>query len=181
MKRYVAFLRGINVGNRRVAMARLVGIFSALGHSDVTTFIASGNVIFSSRLKNIGSLEAEATAALERDLGFQVATMIRAAEEVVAITQSAIFPDEDIGACNLHVGLMQGQMPTEEARKLEAVQTATDRFHVIGREFYWLCRTGISESTVWKLPEARAVQLPANTLRNMKTMRRLVEKHLTIT
>ena len=48
---HVAFLRAINVGHRRVGMDRLRKPFEALGFGDVTTFIASGNVVFSTTEK----------------------------------------------------------------------------------------------------------------------------------
>ena len=46
MRRYVAFLRAINVGGHTVKMDRLRALFAELGHGGVETFIASGNVIF---------------------------------------------------------------------------------------------------------------------------------------
>ncbi|NNK48375.1 MAG: DUF1697 domain-containing protein, partial [Gemmatimonadetes bacterium] len=46
MRQYIAFLRGINVGGHRVKMNRLGELFEELGLSNVSTFIASGNVIF---------------------------------------------------------------------------------------------------------------------------------------
>ena len=58
MPRYVAFLRAVNVGGRLVKMDELRGLFGEAGLRDVETFIASGNVIFSTT--------ATATAALEQ-------------------------------------------------------------------------------------------------------------------
>jgi hypothetical protein len=49
MPRYIALLRGINVGSRnRVAMADLRRLTEALGHTEVATYIQSGNVLFTS-------------------------------------------------------------------------------------------------------------------------------------
>jgi len=44
MKRYIAFLRAINVGGHTVKMDLLRGLFAGLGYAGVETFIASGNV-----------------------------------------------------------------------------------------------------------------------------------------
>ncbi len=52
MFHYLAFLRGINLGKRRIEMARLRTLFVELKFADVATFIASGNVIFASRRAN---------------------------------------------------------------------------------------------------------------------------------
>ncbi len=51
MPRYIAFLRGINLGKRRLPMSQLRSSFEELGFSDVKTFIASGNVVFSSNVR----------------------------------------------------------------------------------------------------------------------------------
>jgi Protein of unknown function (DUF1697) len=65
---YVAFLRGINLGNRRVKMATLAAGFEAMGFGAVSTFIASGNVLFADFL------------------GYPVDTFVRARSEVAAVS-----------------------------------------------------------------------------------------------
>src|SRR6185369_8391120 len=57
MPKYVAFLRAINVGGHVVKMDQLRALFEALGFANVETFIASGNVIFDSKSKNVAALE----------------------------------------------------------------------------------------------------------------------------
>ena len=56
MLQYIAFLRGINVGGHRVKMDRLRAIFAELGLKDVSTFIASGNVLFSTESDDVDGL-----------------------------------------------------------------------------------------------------------------------------
>ena len=70
MPRLFAFLRAINVGGHTVTMAELRGQFEALGFSDVETFIASGNVIFTSRAKGGQALERRIEARLHQTLGY---------------------------------------------------------------------------------------------------------------
>ncbi|MEI9865947.1 MAG: DUF1697 domain-containing protein [Limisphaerales bacterium] len=65
MPRYIAFLRGMNLGKRRLPMSRLKELFEELGFDDVATFIASGNVLFSSKIKNTKSLESQIAEHLE--------------------------------------------------------------------------------------------------------------------
>ena len=66
MPTHVALLRGINVGgNNKIAMADLRDTVASLGHTDVSTYIQSGNVLFTAR--NGGAQTATALAAdLER-------------------------------------------------------------------------------------------------------------------
>ena len=178
MQRYVAFLRGINLGKRRMAMNRLKALFEELGFADVATFIASGNVVFSSKAKDASRLESRIAKHLEAALGYQVDTFVRTAEEVAAIGRFDVF-DDDVrngGACN--VGFLHERLPPATARKLAAVRTENDQFRVIGREYYWFSRVGVAKSEVWKLPEVKALKLPDSTVRNMNTIRKLVAKHL---
>jgi len=89
MPRYVALLRGINVGGHVVKMDRLRTVFAAIGCSDVETFIASGNVIFSSPSGDAAALERRAEAALEEALGYEVTTFIRTPEQLQSIAIEA--------------------------------------------------------------------------------------------
>lgn len=65
--RYAALLRGINVGGHRVKMDRLRGIFEEFGFAEVTTFIASGNVIFRRPSDDAVALERQIEQHLERE------------------------------------------------------------------------------------------------------------------
>lgn len=88
--KYVALLRGINVGgNRKVAMSDLKAAFSELGFTSVSTYINSGNVIFESANKPDAT---QIQLALRKRFGFDIDTLILSAKEIVAIA-SAI-PDE---------------------------------------------------------------------------------------
>lgn len=75
--RFVALLRGINVGGRNlISMADLRGAFAAGGYRDARTFIQSGNVLFESDSAR-GSLEDELEAMLERRLGVELVVVVR--------------------------------------------------------------------------------------------------------
>ena len=65
MPRYVAFLRAINVGGHIVKMDHLRELFTQLGLTDVETFIASGNVLFTTSSKSGPALEKKIEQALE--------------------------------------------------------------------------------------------------------------------
>ena len=82
---YVAFLRGINLGKRRVKNEQLSAIFGSLGFTDVTVLIASGNVVFTADDAEDDRLTRTVEAGLEQALGFQVSTMLRRASEIQAM------------------------------------------------------------------------------------------------
>jgi uncharacterized protein (DUF1697 family) len=179
MQRYIAFLRGINLGKRRLQMSRLKELFEELGFDEVETFIASGNVLFSSNVKNTQALEFQIAKHLETTLGYSVDTFVRTAKEVAAVGDAKIFPEDGSDGITIHVGFLQKKFSDEVARKLAAVRTADDEFRVAGREYYWLCRIRTSDSKVWTLPEVKALKLPTATMRNLTSIRKLIAKHLT--
>ena len=180
MQRYIAFLRGINLGKRRLAMSRLSALFVALGFDHVETFIASGNVLFSCKPTDAGALETRIAKHLEISLGYQVDTFVRTAAEVAKIGGTKIFPEDGHAGITIHVGLLQNGLPKEIARRLAAVRTVTDEFRVVGREYYWLYRgLRTSDSKVWTMPEVKALRLPTATMRNLTSIRKLIAKHIT--
>ena len=89
--RYVAFLRGINLGKRRVKNDALAKVFDDLGFENVKVLIASGNVLFDADRQDELKLTKTVEAALEKALGFQVATMIRSQPEVQAMLDLSPF------------------------------------------------------------------------------------------
>jgi uncharacterized protein (DUF1697 family) len=176
--RYIAFLRAINVGGHTVTMDRLRQLFAALGFANVETFIASGNVIFDAPAQARRALEEQIERHLRESLGYAVATFIRSTAELADIATCRPFPAADLDAAgaSLYIGFL-ADPPTDAARgKLMALSTPTDDFRVHGREFYWLCRTKMSESTLTGAMLERALGMPA-TMRNVTTVRKMAAKY----
>lgn len=87
--RYVALLRGINVGGRnKVPMADLRRAFEESGHGDVATLIQTGNVIFTSSAPK-ASLEADVENMLERRLGYPLVVVVRSLAQLRAVVHRA--------------------------------------------------------------------------------------------
>lgn len=87
--RYVALLRGINVGGRnKVAMADLRDVFGAGGHTSVSTYIQSGNVLFSSD-RPASSLEADIETLLEERFGMPLVVVVRSHRQLRNVVQKA--------------------------------------------------------------------------------------------
>lgn len=85
---YVAFLRGINVGGRRVIkMEELARIFTSAGLRKVRTYIASGNVFFESASENKSALTKKIEKALRQALGYEVTVMLRTLGELENIVK----------------------------------------------------------------------------------------------
>ena len=91
MPRYVAFLRAINVGGHTVTMAELRKQFGAMGFTDVETFIASGNVLFSAPSRDSLALARRIERQLHAALGYEVHTFVRTDAEIAAVATHAPF------------------------------------------------------------------------------------------
>ena len=176
MPRYVAFLRAINVGGHVVRMEELRRVFAAAGLTDVETFIASGNVIFSAGREDSAALERRLESALEKKLGDAVATVVRSPEELAAVaahTPCGTDPAAAGGA--IHI-IFMGQPVSAAARKaLAALSSPGDELSAKGREVYW-CRHGrLSESPLFGKSLDKSLGGPG-TMRNRNTVVRLLAK-----
>ena len=176
MPRYVAFLRAINVGGRIVKMDTLKRECDALGFTDVETFIASGNVLFSSRAKDVSGLEKKIERRLKGTLGYAVETFIRTCDEVGAVAKYTPFPPAQSQAAHgLYVGFLAERVPASACGELKSLETPNDAFHVNGREVYWLCREKLSESKMSYAVIERALKT-RSTFRGINTIVRLTSR-----
>lgn len=178
MPRYIAFLRGINVGGHRVKMDHLRGLFEELEFEKVATFIASGNVIFSAESDNRQALGDEIERHLHRELGYEVATFLRNPAELDAMAafESAALAAGDPPASSVYVMLMADSASQEMQLKFADLQSEMDRFEFSGNEVYWLIQGKISESPLFGGGMEGAVRGVPTTMRNMNTIRRLIAK-----
>jgi uncharacterized protein (DUF1697 family) len=149
VERYVAFLRGMNLGKRRIKNPELVAHFEAMGLEDVATFRASGNVLF---VDPAGESEPKLRKRLEKELderlGYDVAVYLRSAEEVAAIAARKPFDAKAIEASKGKPQVvLLGSKPTAKARKaLEGIAAEGDLMAIEGREMHWLPTVGLSET-----------------------------------
>jgi uncharacterized protein (DUF1697 family) len=177
MPRLIAFLRAINVGGRTVAMARLRKEFEALGLTGVETFIASGNVIFTSRSADSAAVEKKIEARLHKALGFEVATFVRTAAEVAAIAGYQPFTAAEIengGA--VYIGFVEKPLDAAAARAVMTFKTEIDDFRVNGREVYWLRKARHGDSAFSYVSLEKKLKIRA-TFRGINTVVRLAVKH----
>jgi uncharacterized protein (DUF1697 family) len=178
MPKFIAFLRAINVGNHTVKMDQLRRLFEELGFANVETFIASGNVIFDGKAKDVRSLEAKIEKHLEKALGYEVSTMVRSTKELAAIAEHQAFKKNELDAegNTLFIGFLSAQPSSESAKKLMALASEIDGFHINERELYWLYRRKNGESKFYGPILEKTVGVKA-TLRNANTIARLVKKY----
>lgn len=171
-----AFLRGINLGGRRVRNDALSGAFEDFGLEDVATFLASGNVVFAEPDSEPGALEGALQAHLEEALGFPVLVFIRPVSRLEALTRIEPVIGAEEAGFRPHVAFLRGEPGKDVRAALAALESPDDRFYVTGREAIWLRRGRMSDSPIKTRHLERALGGPEHTLRNLNTVRRMAAK-----
>jgi len=178
MKRYVAFLRGMNLGGRRIKNEELRRHFEEMGFEEVATFRASGNVIFSVAKREAESkLATRVEAELDERLGYDVPVFVRSIEEVAAIAAQAPCDRKLVEKSKgkPQVSLLKKKPSAAAKKKALALASDEDLLAIEGRELYWLPSGGISESDLDL--KALDAALGAGTIRTMGTIEQIASKH----
>lgn len=177
MTRYVAFLRGLNVGGHTVKMDALKKHFEAMGFQNVSTFIASGNVIFEADKGKPAALEEKIEDALRGELGYDVATFLRTDAEVADVAAYRPFPKaRSTDADNLHITFLKEPPTAAVKKRILALANDDDLFHFHDREFYWLRRGRLTDTTV-DTKELNKALGKDTTMRNANTVQKLAAKY----
>jgi len=178
MPNYIAFLRGINVGGHRVKMDRLREICAELGLTDVSTFIASGNVLFSTDSEDADGLRERIEGHLANQLGYEVPTFLRSPSELAAIVA---FRPPEVGTraeeCSSHyVIFLDTGAPDSLRSELTRLNSEMDHFSFAGTEIHWLIQGKLTDSPLFDSGLDQATKGVRTTTRNMNTLRRIAAK-----
>lgn len=168
--RYIALLRGVNVGrNKRIAMADLRALLAGLGYSDVQTLLQSGNAVFRSA-DPAPAVAAAIEQALLRELGVQSTVIVRSAAELRAAIAANPLLDRATDPAKHLVGFLAGEPDQEKAQSLAALDLGPDQARLAGRELYLWCPDGVLAATGvnWERQLGVAV-----TMRNWNTVTKL--------
>lgn len=163
MTAYVALLRAVNVGGTgKLPMTTLAALCTKAGFAQVRTYIASGNVVFTSRLKE-PAVKNALEAQLAEYAGKPVAVLVRTAAEIADVLAANPFPDE---APNRTVAIFLDAKP-EKNSIARATNVRSERIALGRREIYVAYGDGMADSRL-KVPGA-----DAGTARNMNTIAKL--------
>ena len=176
MARYAAFLRGMNLGGRRITNKELAAAVADLGFEEVETFRASGNVIFAGD-GGESAIAGRLESGLGDALGYEVPVFLRSAAEVRAIADREPFAAAALAASSgkLQVALLQEKPPAKGRSEALALATDADRIAIEGRELFWLPSGGMSESELDL--KAIGAALGLMTLRTMGTIEQVAARY----
>lgn len=165
MTAYVAMLRAINVGGRKLLMSDLKEIGEELGLCSTRTFIASGNLLFTSDGSE-EDLQERLGKRLSAHMGAKVPVLIRTAPELAKVVEANPFAAEFAG--NRVVAIFLSEPPQVDAIN-QAKNRADERVALGGREFYVAYPSGMADSKL-KIPGAEK-----GTVRNMNSVSKMAQ------
>ena len=173
--RYVALLRGINVGgNTLIKMADLKTCVEELGLDDVSTYIASGNVLFESGRRDAAKLETEIERAIEKrfELPVKVVVLDRTAlARIVKAVPKSWVGDESLRANVAFV--RRGTDARRVVRELEPDRRVEEVKAITGAILWATKRSALNRSVMRKLVGGATYK--ELTVRNLRTTLKLDE------
>ncbi len=171
--RYVALLRGINVGGKnKLPMKLLTSMFEDAGCLDVASYIQSGNVVFTATSDLAATLPGRITARISTEVGFRAPIMLRSANQMAAVVDRNPMLAPGVPEDALHVMFLDDLPTPERLATLDPDRSTPDRFTVLGREVYLHLADGLART---KLTNAYFDSRLAttSTIRNWRTVLKL--------
>jgi uncharacterized protein (DUF1697 family) len=181
MPTHVALLRGVNVGGGgKLAMADLRQLLSSLGHSDVRTYIQSGNVVFTPSHSDTAALASELRVAIAAEFGIDPAVIVVTRAELSDVISANPYAGEP-NPRYVHAVFLPGKLDEaarsqiKQAQEQVRGQGSRDEVALIGRTLYVHTPDGFGTSELAKILLAkRASPVSGGTARNWNTVTKLL-------
>lgn len=174
--RYIALLRGINVGGKNlISMKDLKELFQENGYGDVTTYINSGNIIFSSENEDTDFLKNHCEALIREKLNIDLSLLILTADELIQIAANAPgWWGTDDNSKHNAIFVIPPATSNEICREVGEAKPQYEKVSAFGRVIFWSAPLETFSRTRW----SRIVGTPAYgkvTIRNSNTVKKLAD------
>lgn len=173
MKKYVALLRGINVGgNNKIAMTELKNSFESIGYKNVSTYINSGNVFFESSDDESAICE-NIEMQIEKDFGINIRVIVRDKKCIEAINNKIPETWRNDAEYKTDVMFLWPEYENEKSLELVTIKNRVDTvFYLDGAIVWHLKKSNYSKSGMNKLIGTEVYK--NMTVRNVNTVRKLL-------
>lgn len=142
--KYVALLRGINVGGKnKLSMKELAALFVEAGCKNVETYIQSGNVVFDAPVSAAKRVPWEVGEAIKQQFGYRLPVIVRSGAELAEVVEVNPFLGRGAAEKELHVYFLADN---PAAAELDAKRSLPDEFVLRGREIYLRLPNGMGKS-----------------------------------
>jgi uncharacterized protein (DUF1697 family) len=170
MKKYIAFLRGINVGNIRIKMPDLKEAFEKMGFKEVKTYLQTGNVVFDSD-KNISEIKTILEKGLSETFHYQAFVLLYEFDSLAAIIEKYLF--EKTESHHAYIIFVESDAIFEEL--LSISQGMGEEIAKGNTVLYWKVLKGESLNTPFSKITAKVKYKNTTTIRNINTLEKMLE------
>lgn len=171
MQTYIALLRGINVGgHKKLKMADLKLLFEDLGFQNVTTYIQSGNVVFSAKEKD--GLAETISKEIENRFGWEVPVLVKTADTIAHILKDC--PFEEAKRAEAYFMLLASQPETELMAAVREISYPNEEFVLTSECVYIYFGNGYGNAKLNNNFFEKKLKVAATT-RNYRTLTKLIE------
>lgn len=169
--RWVALLRGVNVGGITVKSVQLAEVFHSLSFDDVKTVLASGNVLFTAAETDLSALTARIEKALTDEFGYSARVVVVRQSTLVDVV--AAYPFDEVADKQPYVIFASdpavfGSLDTRD------LDDEVERVAAGDGVLYWEVRRGLSTDSTFSKRTAKVKSDAVTTTRNLRTLRKLL-------
>jgi uncharacterized protein (DUF1697 family) len=174
MTRYVAFLRGVNVGGVNLKMADVAAALDEAGFSDVTTVLASGNVLLTSGAK-VDAVRQKAEKALRDAFGYDAWVLAYDVDAVRAVSDGFPF-EREVDDHHSYVTFVTGADVLDELAGLAGDAGPDEKIERGDGVVYWqVPKSGTLDTTIGKTMGKKKYK-SSTTTRNLRTIEKVLAK-----
>ena len=149
MPRFVALLRGVNVGKgNRLAMADFKAVLEGLGYTDVSTLLNSGNTVFTGPGRSSRRHAGSIATALEKELAVTTPVIVKSAAELSAVVGASPITPPQADQSRYLVVFAAAAQELHALRRLQDLARAPERFVVTSVAAFLHCPAGVLKSRI---------------------------------
>jgi uncharacterized protein (DUF1697 family) len=173
--RYIALLRGVNVGGKNmIKMETLREMVASLGFSNVKTYVNSGNVAFDAKKASDTTIAKKIHDAIDKELGMDISVMVRSADEIKKIISKNPYDGQFENDKYLHIFFLNDELSKEDRDRLLANNSDVEFISIDGRIIYYMLKISILDSVLGKGFIDKKLKIPS-TARNWRTVNKVAE------
>ena len=173
---FISLLRGINVsGQRKIRMAELKDAYETLDLTKVSTYVQSGNVVFTCKMRSTPKIAALLEQQIESCFGYDVTVLVRTPSDFERIIKSNPFSVQARNdPAKVYVTFLASRSSRAMVKSVEDADTRGDEFSVGQQEIFLHCPNGYGRTKLNNSFFERKLNMAATT-RNWKTVKALYE------
>jgi uncharacterized protein (DUF1697 family) len=174
MPRFISLLRGINVGgNKIIKMADLKALYAALGFTEITTLLQSGNVVFNSDAAPLPELTQKIETAIVATYGFDSKIILRTPEEWRSLMDEQPFtPEQMQDPSKVLVWLLQAAPDSDYPQSIIAQYSGVEQMMLRHHHLYVYYAEGMGKSKLDNAFVEKKLKL-IGTARNWNTIQKI--------